>query len=165
MSEELRSCNVCTFNIVKDAFVENGVENHRGYFHRWIEREIGAFSELLAVVEYEDGTIHLVNSSRITFTDRKNTDRVNIQKNKDFIIQGDICEFGKNEKVFIYVSLGSGKNNEDRYVEGFYLTGGNKGHIGRFNLKELRKTDKHFEIDNILKMYTLDNCNPSIKLL
>lgn len=156
MREELRPCNVCVFNIVKDAFGEDGVEHHKGYFHRWSERKIGAFSELFAVVEYEDGTIHLVNSNNITFTDRKITDRESIQKNKDFIVEGDICEFGKNETVLMYVTLGNGRNDADGYVEGIYLTGGNKGHIGRFEMKKLRKTDKHFEIDNILKNVRAD---------
>lgn len=149
--EELRPCNVCVFNIVKDAFGEDGVEHHKAYFHEWYERKNGGFSELNAAVEYEDGTIHLVNSNSITFTDRKIIGRESIQQNKDFIVEGDICEFGRNETVLMYVTLGNGRNDADGYIEGIYLTGGNKGHIGRFEMKKLRKTDKHFDIDNILK--------------
>ena len=51
----------------------------------------------------------------------------------------------------MYVTLGSVSIDSDGFVEGFYLTGKNAGHIGSFNLKALRKTDKHFDIEDILK--------------
>lgn len=87
--ERLRPCNVCTFNIVKDAFGEDGVEHHKAYFHRWFERKIGELHELLAVVEYEDGKIHFVNANDITFTDRQNA-TVNIDE--DSIEKAAICK-------------------------------------------------------------------------
>ena len=63
---------------------------------------------------------------------------------------GDVCKFGTNEEVDVYVTMGTGNTKESAYVEGFYLTGKNKGHIGRFDTKELRKTEDHIDIDDIL---------------
>lgn len=138
--EELRTCIVATTD------TEGKKEQHKAYFHRWHENRLGNSCMLYGIVEYEDGSIHGAIPGEITFTDRET-----IQINKSLIVEGDICEFGKNEKVFVYVSLGRGSSDSKGAIEGFYLTGKNKGHIGAFYLKELRKTDKHFDIDNILK--------------
>ena len=58
-------------------------EEHNGYFHRWSERywtvgespmvgghSAGQMSDTVAIVEYEDGTVHEVLPGQIQFTDR-----------------------------------------------------------------------------------------------
>lgn len=58
-------------------------EEHKGYFHRWSDRywtigespmvgghSAGQMSETVAIVEYEDGTVHEVYPGQIQFTDR-----------------------------------------------------------------------------------------------
>lgn len=151
MKEELRPCKV---NIVREVTIgllgiKEEKEEHNAYFHIWHVEKEHKGEPLSAVVEYEDGTIHFVNPWQITFTDRQNV-TVDSKSEKAMIVEGDICEFGKNEKVYVCVTLGRGSMTDDRYVEGFYLTGGNVGHVGSFNLKELRKTDKHINIENFL---------------
>lgn len=145
MKEDLRPCIVTIIEWDKKP-IDRRVfpEKRKAYFHGWTGKK-----NILGVVEYEDGRIDTVKPMQIAFSDKKI--ELSIDSENKIITEGDICEFGKNETALMYVTLGSGRNDEDRYVEGFYLTGGNKGHIGRFKLKELRKTDKHFDIDNIMK--------------
>lgn len=58
-------------------------EEHKGYFHKWYDRiwtigespmvggyAAGQISQTVAIVEYEDGTIHEHYPSEIQFTDR-----------------------------------------------------------------------------------------------
>ena len=169
MAEELRPCIVEIGEQVEERKFIHGkreveiikrAETHKGHFHIWgseayvtngylVGTTAGQVSSFYGVVEYEDGTVHKVAPECITFTDMHN-ETVNKESEKDMIVEGDVCEFGKNEKVYVCVTLGRGSMTDGRCVEGFYLTGGNVGHIGRFNLKELRKTDKHINIENFL---------------
>lgn len=87
--EELRPCDVNIVDIVKAAYGDTKVEHHKAYFHRWFERKIGEWHELLAVVEYEDGKIHFVNANDITFTDRQN---VTVNIDADSIAKVAICK-------------------------------------------------------------------------
>lgn len=66
-----------------ETLVVRPAEEHKGYFHRWSDRywtigeypmvgghSAGQMSETVAIVEYEDGTVHEVYPSQIQFTDR-----------------------------------------------------------------------------------------------
>ena len=61
-------------------------EEHKGYFHKWFDRywtvgqspmvggySAGQMSETVAIVEYEDGTVHEHLPREIQFTDRSET--------------------------------------------------------------------------------------------
>lgn len=146
MKEELRPCIVTIIEWGKNP-IDRRVfpEKRKAHFHGWTGEK-----NILGIVEYADGKIDNVNPMQIAFTDKQKTE-VNVICNKSVVSEGDICEFGKNEEVLVYVTLGSVSIDSDGFVEGFYLTGKNAGHIGSFNLKALRKTDKHFDIEDILK--------------
>lgn len=58
-------------------------EEHKGYFHKWFDRfwtvgaslmvggySAGQMSETVAIVEYEDGTVHEHKPSEIQFIDK-----------------------------------------------------------------------------------------------
>jgi len=70
-------------------------EVHNALFHRWHEKyrtigespmaggcAAGQISELCGIVEYEDGTIHKVDSSCIRFIDRKTEEYIFDDRNK-----------------------------------------------------------------------------------
>lgn len=90
MKEELRPCVVKigeetqTIQFVNSEpitrILKEG-EVHKGYFHMWYKEERteqsaytlmdgGIKTQLLAVVEFEDGTVHMVEPECISFTDR-----------------------------------------------------------------------------------------------
>lgn len=81
MKEDLRPCKVTFVKMVGLFCEEEEREEHNAYFHTWHEEEYsgksgyalqrgGQKTQLLAVVEFEDGSIHLVKPHEITFTDR-----------------------------------------------------------------------------------------------
>lgn len=91
----------------------------------------------------------------VNFFTEKYTPQEALEKLLDWegrIREGDICKFGKpSAECDVLVTLGSGNPGKDIcYVKGVYLNGHNKGNIGQFNVKDLRKTDKRFELDKIL---------------
>ena len=45
-------------------------KEYKGYFQKWADRSDGKMSETVAIVEYEDGTVHEVYPRQIRFTDR-----------------------------------------------------------------------------------------------
>ncbi len=73
-----RNClGECKTKIIKEA------TEHKGYFHKWSDRfwtigespmiggyAAGQMSQTVAIVEYEDGTVHEHYPSEIRFTDR-----------------------------------------------------------------------------------------------
>lgn len=90
MKEKLRPCIVkigeeteISYNAVgerKNKIVKEA-DVYKAFFHKWYKEDrtersaytlldCGIKSKLLAVVEYEDGTVHLVEPECITFTDR-----------------------------------------------------------------------------------------------
>lgn len=49
-------------------------EEHKALFHRWVDIGIDSHIGVFGLVEYEDGTIHLVNAVEIRLTDRIKTE-------------------------------------------------------------------------------------------
>lgn len=69
--DELRPCSIETVEINLETEEVEKAEVHKAFFHRWYEDEIGNYKQLIAVVEYEDGTIHFVKPQQITFINKK----------------------------------------------------------------------------------------------
>lgn len=91
MKENLRPCIVNIAEVTEryrtnrspefQTRIVREAETHKGYFHTWGSEAYvtngylagttaGQVSTLYGVVEYEDGSIHLVRPQEITFTDR-----------------------------------------------------------------------------------------------
>lgn len=96
MKEELRTCIIRVDEEVEESRTIRGeritriiheAEEHKGFFHRWHEKFwtigasplIGGFSDgqmsqMVGIVEYEDGSVHEHLPSEIHFTDRSMDD-------------------------------------------------------------------------------------------
>lgn len=132
--------------VIEDKAYNKGLEDAWKVFSHVQSGEL-SYEEIRKVWDMDE--VEFVNS----FTE-KYTPQEALEKLLDWegrIKEGDICKFGVPDvESDILVTLGSGNPKDNGYVKGIYLNGHNKGNIGQFKLKELRKTDKHFEIDNIL---------------
>lgn len=93
---ELRPCIVHipeqkeTYRDIRGELKENifkKAKEHKGYFHKWSDRywtigaspmvggySAGQMSETVAIVEYEDGTVHEHLPYEIQFTDRRSVE-------------------------------------------------------------------------------------------
>lgn len=80
--EETKTVRIKETNERKTVVIKQA-EEHKGYFHKWSDRfwttgespmiggyAAGQMSQTVAIVEYEDGTVHEHYPSEIRFTDR-----------------------------------------------------------------------------------------------
>lgn len=74
LKEQLRPCKIelperICCNVIAGCHIPYKTleaEAHNGKFHKWINEE----KKVYGLVEYEDGTMHLIPMEYITFTDR-----------------------------------------------------------------------------------------------
>lgn len=133
--------------VIEDRAYNKGLKDAWKVFAHVQSGEL-SFEEIRKIWDMDE--VAFVNS----FTE-KYTPQEALEKFLDWegrIKEGDICKFGLPDiECDVLVTLGSGNPKDNCYVKGVYLNGHNKGNIGQFNTKELRKTDKRFELDEILK--------------
>lgn len=101
MKDELRHCKVEIPKRVRYSVMVGGhkfldkileSESHKAKFHKWVDGDCGEDypkTNVCGLVEYDDGTMHLIPHEYIIFTDKKNV-TINID-----VIGNTVAEMSK----------------------------------------------------------------------